>query len=55
VNAQCVNCVSEFEVEADSYPGEIVSCSNCSIELEILSMTPVTLAIAPEPEEDWGE
>jgi alpha-aminoadipate carrier protein LysW len=42
-------------MRADSYPGEIVSCSNCSMELEILSMTPVELAIAPKPEEDWGE
>ena len=55
MNAQCVSCVSEFEVQPDSYPGEIVSCSNCSAELEILSMSPVELAIAPEPEEDWGE
>ncbi|MEU4744962.1 lysine biosynthesis protein LysW [Actinosynnema sp. NPDC023658] len=55
MNAQCVSCDSEFEVRTDSYPGEIVGCPGCNAELEILSMTPVELAIAPEPEEDWGE
>jgi alpha-aminoadipate/glutamate carrier protein LysW len=34
---------------------EIVECSECSVELEVLAAEPLTLALAPEVEEDWGE
>ncbi|WUO34738.1 lysine biosynthesis protein LysW [Streptomyces sp. NBC_00286] len=34
---------------------EIVECADCASELEILSIDPVLLALAPDVEEDWGE
>jgi alpha-aminoadipate carrier protein LysW len=34
---------------------EISQCPDCSSELEVTSLQPVTLALAPEIEEDWGE
>jgi alpha-aminoadipate carrier protein LysW len=34
---------------------EIVECSECSVELEVVTADPLTLKLAPEVEEDWGE
>lgn len=35
--------------------GEIINCPDCGAELEVLSVNPPKLALAPEVEEDWGE
>ncbi|ANH95062.1 MULTISPECIES: hypothetical protein [Streptomyces] len=55
MDTQCVSCAGPLQIPADSYQGEIVSCPGCAAELEIQSTAPLALAIAPEPEEDWGE
>ena len=34
---------------------EITQCPGCGAELEITSLEPLTLALAPQEEEDWGE
>jgi len=34
---------------------ELITCPDCGTELEVLSLTPFTLDLAPEVEEDWGE
>jgi alpha-aminoadipate carrier protein LysW len=35
--------------------GEIVPCPACGADLEVVSITPLRLDLAPEEEEDWGE
>jgi len=35
--------------------GEILTCVECGTELEVLSLDPVRIALAPETQEDWGE
>jgi alpha-aminoadipate carrier protein LysW len=35
--------------------GEIVVCPDCGSELEVISIDPLALEMAPEEEEDWGE
>ncbi len=40
---------------AEVVEGEIVQCEDCGAELEVVSLNPVTLELAPEEEEDWGE
>lgn len=35
--------------------GEIVPCSDCGVDLEVISINPLHLELAPEVEEDWGE
>jgi len=35
--------------------GEIVSCAACGADLEVRSLDPLRLDLAPEEEEDWGE
>jgi len=53
--AQCPECGADVAVPADSVSGEIVSCGECGVDLEITEGNPVTLVLAPEEEEDWGE
>ena len=50
----CPECGCEWSVE-DIMVGEIITCPDCSAELEVLKLDPVELALAPEEEEDWGE
>jgi len=34
---------------------ELITCPDCGTELEVLTLSPFTLDLAPEVEEDWGE
>jgi alpha-aminoadipate carrier protein LysW len=38
-----------------SCANEIVECGECLAELEIQSVDPPVLGLAPDVEEDWGE
>lgn len=53
--AKCPECDADVTVGAGTVKGEIVTCRDCGAELEITAVSPVTLALAPEVEEDWGE
>jgi alpha-aminoadipate carrier protein LysW len=35
--------------------GEILPCPDCGAELEVRGLDPLTLELAPEVQEDWGE
>jgi alpha-aminoadipate/glutamate carrier protein LysW len=50
----CPECAADVDVDG-VVVGEIVQCAECSSELEVLSVDPVTLGLAPAEEEDWGE
>lgn len=52
--ATCPECEGSVPA-ADVEKGEIVQCPDCGAELEVTSTAPVTLELAPEEEEDWGE
>lgn len=51
----CPECEGPVALPADVLEGEIVPCGDCGADLEVLSVTPLTLALAPEVAEDWGE
>ena len=53
--AECPECAAQVELQADVMENEIVVCPDCGAELEVVSLSPVTLELAPEEEEDWGE
>jgi alpha-aminoadipate carrier protein LysW len=40
---------------ADLMAGEIVPCAYCGVDLEVISLDPLEVALAPEEKEDWGE
>ncbi|NLV73080.1 MAG: lysine biosynthesis protein LysW [Chloroflexi bacterium] len=55
-NANCPECEGVIELADGSFvAGEIIDCPDCGVELEITSVQPLTLELAPEEEEDWGE
>jgi alpha-aminoadipate carrier protein LysW len=53
--AECPECAADVALPADAVEGEIVQCPECGIELEVVNLAPLTLEMAPEEEEDWGE
>jgi alpha-aminoadipate carrier protein LysW len=53
--ASCVECGAGIPLQGDLILGEIMSCPDCGAELEVISLDPIRLDLAPEVEEDWGE
>ncbi|MGW5876137.1 lysine biosynthesis protein LysW [Nocardiopsis terrae] len=51
----CPECVADVAVADTIERNEIIECGECAGELEVISLDPLTIAVAPEPEEDWGE
>ncbi len=51
----CVECGAELPLNDDVMQNEILPCPECGVELEVLSLNPLQIALAPEVEEDWGE
>ena len=51
----CLECAAELDLAPDVEEGEIVICPDCGVELEVMELDPITLELAPEVEEDWGE
>jgi alpha-aminoadipate carrier protein LysW len=51
----CIECGAELDLPSGVEEAEIVVCPDCGIELEVISLDPITLELAPEVEEDWGE
>ncbi len=52
---ECLECAAEVQLAPDVEVGEIVVCSDCGVELEVMGVDPIVLDLAPEEEEDWGE
>lgn len=55
MTANCPECDATLTLADDVMEGEIVVCSDCAAELEVRGVDPLTLALAPEVGEDWGE
>ena len=51
----CVECAGSIVVDDDVMQGEILQCPDCGVELEVVTLSPLTMELAPEVEEDWGE
>jgi len=54
VTAQCPECDAEIDLTG-VVQNEIVVCSDCGVDLEVVSLTPPALELAPMEAEDWGE
>ena len=54
-NTECPECAGAVSLAANTEVGEILSCPDCGARLEVKSVSPPSLAIAPKVEEDWGE
>ena len=50
----CPECEASIALN-NPMRGEIVTCAECGAELEVTSVSPVQLELAPMEQEDWGE
>lgn len=53
--AECIECGATLVLAPDVMLGEILPCSDCGAELEVIAQDPLTLDLAPMEMEDWGE
>jgi alpha-aminoadipate carrier protein LysW len=54
---ECPSCYFEFSPDADIVVGEIVTCPDCGVDLEVLEINGdvVKVKTAEVGSEDWGE
>lgn len=51
----CPECEAEITLPDSTEVGEIIVCSDCGVDLEVTSLDPATVELAPMEQEDWGE
>ncbi len=51
----CPECSAEITLEASTVVGEIIVCPDCGVDLEVKSLNPAAVDLAPMEQEDWGE
>lgn len=52
----CPECDSEIEIdELDVDRGEVISCPECGVDLQVVNVSPIELESAPEEGEEWGQ
>ena len=52
--AVCPECEAEIEIdEFDVDKGEVISCQECGVDLEVMGLSPLELDLAPEQDDDW--
>jgi len=52
---KCPECEAEIMLEANAETGEIIVCPDCGVDLEVTSLSPALVELAPMEQEDWGE
>lgn len=52
---KCLECMAEIKIGSDIQKGEVITCSECSTDLEVVQVKPLKLVLAPEVQEDWGQ
>jgi alpha-aminoadipate/glutamate carrier protein LysW len=53
----CPACDAEIDLdEFDVDKGDIISCPDCGVDLEVVGLSPIELDVAPQEEndDDWG-
>jgi alpha-aminoadipate carrier protein LysW len=52
----CPECDADVQVDEDTDKGDVVECSDCGAQLEVVGLDPIELDVAvEEEEEDWNE
>ena len=51
----CTECSAEITLDASTVVGEIIVCPDCGVDLEVTSLDPADVQLAPMEQEDWGE
>jgi len=50
----CPECEAEIDEEFEEI-GEVITCPECGVELEVISLDPVEFDLAPEEDEEEGD
>jgi alpha-aminoadipate/glutamate carrier protein LysW len=51
----CPECAAQIALAENTEAGEILVCPDCGVDLEVISLEPATIQLAPMEQEDWGE
>ena len=51
----CPECEANIGLDGSVETGEILVCPDCGVDLEVTSLDPATVELAPMEQEDWGE
>lgn len=51
----CPECAAEISLDKGTEAGEIIVCPDCGVDLEVISLDPAEVQLAPMEQEDWGE
>ena len=51
----CPECAADITLEESTEVNEIIVCPDCGVDLEVTSLDPAEVELAPMEEEDWGE
>jgi alpha-aminoadipate carrier protein LysW len=51
----CLECDAEITLDEGVEVSEIIVCPDCGVDLEVVSLDPAQIDLAPMEEEDWGE
>ncbi len=51
----CPECAAEITLDEKTEVGEIIVCPDCGVDLEVTSLNPAQVELAPMEQEDWGE
>jgi alpha-aminoadipate carrier protein LysW len=54
-STECSECGGGITFKGEPILHELVRCPECGAELEVVNLQPLTMALAPTEEEDWGE
>ena len=52
---ECSECGGDITFKSEPVLHELVRCPECGAELEVVNLQPLSMALAPTEEEDWGE
>ena len=52
--SECPECAGELTLDQVEL-GVILVCDDCGAELEVRSLDPLSISLAPQEAEDWGE
>lgn len=55
MNTTCPECEADIALPDNVMQNELIACPDCGADLEVISLNPITIVLAPEVEEDWGE
>lgn len=52
---KCPDCDAEINFAGSVEKGEVITCKDCSVQLEVISLQPLKINHLPKMDEDWGE